>query len=142
MTEAQWLAENSPSEKLRPTKARSDRKLRLLAVACCHRIWHLIPVECHSAISTAERFADGQVSSEELRQAHAVAIAVRDGVRGPSREYRVMVKHAAEAVIGATMDRYDMSGPDANPERLWFGGALVAVLWHAHIGASREHKSV
>ncbi len=40
------------------------------------------------------------------------------------------------------MDGYDVSGDDANPERLWFGGALVAVRWHAHLGALCEHKSV
>src|SRR4051812_25905410 len=118
MNEERWLAEDSPSERLRFVGRRGERKLRLLCCGCCRRILRLIPDECHSGITTAERFADGLATQQELREAHDAAVTVRDRVRGPSREYRVMVRHAVETVAGATVERYDVSGAEANPERL------------------------
>jgi len=44
-------------------------------VACCRRIWDLLPDEpCRSALETAERFADGLASLESLREAHRGAM--------------------------------------------------------------------
>jgi hypothetical protein len=48
----------------------SNRKNRLFNVACCRRVWHLLrKKEVEEAILTGERYADGQVSEEELRAA-------------------------------------------------------------------------
>jgi hypothetical protein len=142
VSEQVWLAETSPSDKLAVVRQQGERKLRLLACACCRRIWDLIPPACRAGVPTAERFADGLATPEELADAFATAASVRDRVRGPSREYRVMVRHAAEAVAGATAACYGTTGADANPERFAIGGALVAIRWRAHLTATADHKAV
>jgi len=43
MTEAEWNACNDPKPMLGFLRGRgNDRKLRLFAVACCRRVWHLL----------------------------------------------------------------------------------------------------
>src|SRR4051812_25309139 len=65
MTDAEWRAFSDPRPMLDFLRGRaSDRKLRLFAVACCRRLWALLPDErCRSALEIAERFADGLASS-------------------------------------------------------------------------------
>jgi hypothetical protein len=71
VTEQEWLACTDPGPMLEFVRGRaSDRKLRLFAVACCRRVWHLMPQGSdeynHAAVETAERFADGLASRQEL----------------------------------------------------------------------------
>jgi len=88
MTEAEWLAWSDPKPMLRfllgtdyprvqdvetfPACKGSDRKMRLFACACYHRIRHLLPNPiAQTAVGVAERFADGMATTEELQQAEA-----------------------------------------------------------------------
>jgi hypothetical protein len=58
----------------------SERKLRLFAVACCRRIWDLLPDDAsRQAVVIAECFVDGQASNADL---HASRMAV--GRRQPA----------------------------------------------------------
>ena len=71
MTEEQWLACTDLTMMLEWFgEQASERKLRLFAVACCRRIWVLLPCEkCRELVEVAERHADGQVSRHMLRAA-------------------------------------------------------------------------
>jgi hypothetical protein len=74
VTEAEWLKASEPREMLEFIGSRaSDRKLRLLACACCRRVWHLANAPGRVAVETAERFADGQATGEELEVARRKA---------------------------------------------------------------------
>jgi len=79
MTEAEWLACTDPTPMLDFLRGKaSDRKLRLLAVACCYRIWRLLPVACQNLNDALERYADGLVTTAEYQAAwrHADAQAL------------------------------------------------------------------
>ena len=67
MTEAEWLSCTGPMLDFVLEKG-SQRKLRLFATACCRRVWdHLWSGRIgNEAILTAERFADGMATVEEL----------------------------------------------------------------------------
>src|SRR5262245_27288507 len=77
MTEAEWLACEDTTNMLTFLKRRgTQRKLRLFSLACCRRIWHLITDDrSRHGVTVAERFVDGQATSEELQTAEEVARA-------------------------------------------------------------------
>ena len=60
MTEAEWLSCNDPERMLEFLKGRSsERKLRLVACACCRRIWHLLEGWSQNAVEVYEQQLDG-----------------------------------------------------------------------------------
>src|SRR5689334_12808838 len=82
MTEKEWLKSPELYEMLnclcRAGQA-TDRKLSLFAVACCRRIWHLLPCEAsRTAVVVVEQFTDGLAAYEELESAHAAAADAAD----------------------------------------------------------------
>ena len=96
MTPTQWLSCDDPHAMLkalaeqprcwRTTMAAwvglrhqgpSDRKVRLFAVGCCRRIWHLlVEPQSRAAVEVCEQFVDGLASRSELKAAIAAAAAV------------------------------------------------------------------
>jgi hypothetical protein len=75
MTQGEWLVCTDVQLMLDflQNKA-SDRKLRLLAVACVRQVWHsLSDVESRRATECAEQFADGLVGPKALSVAYRMA---------------------------------------------------------------------
>jgi hypothetical protein len=67
MTEAEWLACTDPMAMLEGMYDKgSDRKMLLVACACCRRIWHLMTDErFREAVEFTEQYVDGRESEGE-----------------------------------------------------------------------------
>jgi hypothetical protein len=78
MTEAQWRNCTSPEALLNHlTRRASERKLRLYAVGCCRRIWHLLTDDrCQHAVNKAQDFADARATLAELEGAFRMMATV------------------------------------------------------------------
>jgi hypothetical protein len=82
VTENEWLGSGDPAPMLRYLREcqTSERKLRLLACACCRRIWDLLPdPRSRQAVEVAERFADDLASQLELARARTRAVEAARG---------------------------------------------------------------
>jgi pSer/pThr/pTyr-binding forkhead associated (FHA) protein len=95
MTESQWRSCREPEAMfvfLWDGGKLPERKGRLFAAACCRRIWGVITEPCgREAATTAERYADGQASLEELEAAFAAADrAFASGLQGGLRAWNAL----------------------------------------------------
>ncbi len=105
MTEEQFCSCTDPTPMLRfllgtdyprvqavesfPDCKTSDRKLRLFACACYHRVRHLLPEPlAQAAVEVAERFVDGRATVEEFQQAEARVWAPLEALEGRWRASR------------------------------------------------------
>jgi hypothetical protein len=105
MDEQAWLASADPQVMLRlllgashprvqaveafPDCIASDRKLRLFACSCYHRVRHLLPdARARVAVEVAERVADGGLPAGELQRAEANVRGPLDALEGRWRASR------------------------------------------------------
>jgi hypothetical protein len=97
----QWMANFLGDRGLPRTKV-GRRKLRLFACGCCRVAWDILPDDrLREAVSTAERFADGQASKDELAAARA-AIATMTYDSGPFGRAPSGVRVAIDMAVAAT----------------------------------------
>jgi hypothetical protein len=91
VTEAEWLACTDPEKMLEYLRGKaSERKLRLWAVACCRRNWHLLgDKRSRESVEISERYAEGQVREVELSRAWAAASAAVDQSKFAEAAWRV-----------------------------------------------------
>jgi hypothetical protein len=87
MTEDEWLAATDPKPMLQFIREKaSERKLRLFTVACCRRVWLLLKDERgRKALETAEAYADGLATQDELIFAYVTTNQLIDIIRSQSR---------------------------------------------------------
>jgi hypothetical protein len=87
MTEQDWRKCAEPERMLKSLRgAVNGRKLRLFAVACCRRVWHLLREErSRRAVDVAERHADGLADDWQLEAARAGAGSAVEVWRGRAR---------------------------------------------------------
>src|SRR5689334_20804778 len=86
MTEAEWLDAVNPTPMwwLVEEKA-SDRKLRLVACACCQRVWHLLSDRrSKPAVEAAEQLADGIITDAQSGEILLAGIEVEGLPRVPT----------------------------------------------------------
>lgn len=81
MTEDEWLTAIDPTPMLEFLNSKaSDRKLRLFAVACCRRIWHLLPdAQSREAVEVVSRYVEGEATDEERLAALVAADPLHHG---------------------------------------------------------------
>jgi hypothetical protein len=112
VTEADWLACTDPQKMLKFLRGKaSERKLRLFAVACCRRIWHLLPDErSRRAVEIAEAFADGLVSEAQAQAAGNAAAEVSGSDHsGITEEVRWRAARAADHLLPVPEEAWQLT---------------------------------
>lgn len=121
MTATEWAECEQPGPMLAFLRGKaSDRQLRLFACACCRSLLSFIPVgPCRDALETADRFANGHASPEELAAARAKALAVASQATYPSAAWAACeaanpsAMRAARAASDETLDQIRRHSPTA-----------------------------
>jgi hypothetical protein len=128
MTESDWWACQEPRlmlEFLRDTGKLSERKARLLAVAACRRIWHLMRYESsRRAIEVVEQYSEGLCCEEKLR---AVAARAYDLAMHLDAHSNVPASSEAEYHAAFAAWQAATAGPP-HPMRT-LGQAARAIAW-------------
>jgi hypothetical protein len=129
MTEAEWFECREPQKMLdwlQSSGRASDRRLRLFAVACCRRLWHILKRrKSREAVEIAEQYAEGKVGDKELavgrkkasnavgalnRSAWLYEAAILDLARAVDSVCCQPAADVAHAVAKQTADSYGPTG--------------------------------
>jgi hypothetical protein len=111
MTENEWMTCTDPRPRLEYLRGRAtNRKLRLFAVACGRRVWHLLVCnELRGAVEVAEHYAEGAEAEDRLAEAHEAAelallplLSPPDGTVGLTGIDRGLVAHAGDVALGVS----------------------------------------
>src|SRR5438874_1957996 len=90
---------------LRRSGRASDRKLRLLAVACCRRVWRLLrPGPEHQLVGLVEALADGAVGVPEVEEFARRVEQASTQVQYERRQAVTAAVYAAEGDYGGTLN--------------------------------------
>jgi hypothetical protein len=93
MTEVEWLTNQNLSQLLPKHFEASGRKFRLMAVATCRCYWNnFTDWRCKQAVEIAERYAEGEVTDDELGIARARIVL------GRRLSYAALAYRVTEAV--------------------------------------------
>jgi hypothetical protein len=133
MTEEEWACATDPGPMLDFLRGRaSDRKLRLFAVACCRRVWHLLGDErSRQAVEVSERYADRRASERE-RAAARVNVSAALGRHADSASwaaYWAASRNVADCVWNASTasaEALTRAAVEAAP-----AGAELVATWDA-----------
>lgn len=124
MTEQEWLGCRDPRKMLDSLGQKASvRKLRLLADACCRRIWALLPEPVsRNTVDVVARLADNRATPAEQRRASRAALqAVREAearANHPPGGVARFADYAAEAICHAAYAAYYASRIDDAPPPL------------------------
>jgi len=103
MDEAEWLANTDPGEMLGFLRDSvhdllPERKSRLFGIACCHRVSVLLTdPRSRKAVEVCEQYAEGMVTTSELKDAFNIAFDVGHEIADRMDESLAAQAHAAFA---------------------------------------------
>ena len=98
MTKDEWQVATDPKPMLRFLKGKaSDRKLRLLACACCRHAWSSAPDALPQEVCDAEEFADGHRIWAELTRPAAGGAEEDELTRTTRRAAQSVLRRVAHA---------------------------------------------
>jgi hypothetical protein len=100
MTEAEWNGCDDPERMVRALCGKvSDRQLRMLLVACCEQVRHLLVDDrSATALAVAERYAHGLAPQPELSNAYRAAEEAKQTAVGRRDTAERLVTNAVEAI--------------------------------------------
>jgi hypothetical protein len=133
MTEAEWNACGKPQEMLKFLRGKtSARKLRLLAVACCRRIWSVLSDErARKSVEAAEAAADCETMRPVLAESRKHAIRARHAAH---RRW-MAVGHPDEGAAYTTVCAFEAAA------RVSFASAWTASFYLFSSCSAAEAKS-
>ena len=138
MNESEWLACGDPTPMLRFLRERGigERKSRLLACACCRRIWDLLTdPRSRAAVEIAERFADDEATMRELWTAKRDAVSAT-GIAANAAYWAASAKPSSPL-----LNAFDAASDALARKAVGDARHDAAALWDAVQGQSQRFQA-